>query len=69
LEPLKVSTGATVTFQTNQHSIDAAYRGKMLDGKFDPDINIMTLYCEGKEIKTLKLFPQGAGQKIVEPAD
>jgi transposase len=68
-EPLKVSMEAKIAFQTNHYSVDAAYRGKMLDGKFDPDTNVMTLYFEGKEVKTLNLCPAGAGNKIVEPAD
>lgn len=68
-ELLKVSNEAKVTFQTNQYSVDAAYRGKWFDGKYDQDASTMTLYFAGKEVKTLKLFPQGGRQKNIEALD
>jgi transposase len=68
-EPLKVSTEARVTFGTNQYSVDAAYRGKYLDGRYDPDAGIISLYLEGKEIKHIKLFAHGARKEAIEPHD
>jgi len=69
IEPLKVSMDGKITFHTNRYSVDASFRGKMLEGKYDPDTGIMTLCFEGKEIKTVLLFPQGVKGERIEPQD
>jgi len=68
-EPLKVSREAKITFHTNHYSVDASYRGKMLEGKYDPDTKTMTLYFEGKEIKSIDLLAKGARKEIVDGKD
>jgi transposase len=67
--PLNVSMSGRIVFKTNSYSIDASYLGKTLDGRYDPDSSIMTVYHQGKIVKRLNLLPDGGKGEFVEPQD
>jgi hypothetical protein len=68
-EPIVVDREGRILFQTNRYSMPAAYRGKQLEGLFDPVDTTLTLKLNGTVIKIIKLAPAGMKQVIDDPAE
>jgi hypothetical protein len=68
-EPLVVNREGKITYQTNRYSMPEAYRGKQLEGLFDPTDQKLTLKHEGIVIRTLTLAPAGMRKTITDPQD
>ena len=68
-EPMVVSREGRILFQTNHYSMPALYRGKQLEGLFDPVDNTLILKHDGVVAKTIKLAPAGSKKVVDDPLD